>query len=117
MTVDARSVGTGLPALKPGMSIDVARRLLVQEFRLHNLDSPELDARLLVGHALGLDHTALAAQSGRTLAPAEADAIAALAARRLAREPVARIIGVKEFWASRSGSTPRHWCRGPRPRP
>ena len=28
----------------------------------------------------------------------EADAIAALARRRLAREPVARIVGVKEFW-------------------
>ena len=28
----------------------------------------------------------------------EADAIAALAARRLAREPVARILGRKEFW-------------------
>ena len=60
--------------------------------------SPELDARLLVGHALGLDHAALAAQSGRALGAAEMDAIAALAARRLAHEPVARILGVKEFW-------------------
>ena len=34
----------------------------------------------------------------RVLAPKEADAIAALAARRLAHEPVARILGCKEFW-------------------
>jgi release factor glutamine methyltransferase len=98
MTVDARSIGTHLPALKPGMSIEAARRLLAQEFRHYRLDSPDLDARLLVGHVLGLDHTALAAQSGRSLATTEAGAIAALAARRLAREPVARILGVKEFW-------------------
>jgi release factor glutamine methyltransferase len=34
----------------------------------------------------------------RRLDAAEADAISALAMRRLGREPVARIIGVKEFW-------------------
>src|SRR5439155_20408155 len=49
-------------------------------------------------HALGLDHASLAGQAGQSLLAAEASAIAALAARRLAREPVARILGVKEFW-------------------
>ena len=82
----------------PGMTIEQARRALASDFRTANLDSPELDARLLVGHALGLDHTALAANPGRMLVSAESDALAALAARRLAREPVARIIGAKEFW-------------------
>jgi len=81
-----------------GGSIDAARRRLAREFRRGGLDAPELDARIIVGHALGLDHTALAAQSTRRLAAAEAGAIAALSARRLAREPVARILGRKEFW-------------------
>jgi release factor glutamine methyltransferase len=81
-----------------GLSVDAARRRLAREFRARGLDVPELDARILVGHALGLSHAALAAQSGRLLANAEADAIAAFAARRLAREPVARIVGRKEFW-------------------
>jgi release factor glutamine methyltransferase len=81
-----------------GGSIDAARRRLAREFRRGGLDAPELDARIIVGHALGLDHTALAAQSSRRLAAAEAGAIAALSARRLAREPVARILGRKEFW-------------------
>jgi release factor glutamine methyltransferase len=62
------------------------------------LDSPELDARLLVGHALGLDHTGLTTESGRSLGDEAARALAALGARRLGREPVARILGVKEFW-------------------
>jgi release factor glutamine methyltransferase len=79
-------------------TIDAMRRQLAQEFRQAGIDSPELDARLLVGHALGLDHAALVAQSRRVLTTVEADAIAALARRRLAREPVARIIGHKEFW-------------------
>ena len=79
-------------------SIDAARRELARAFREGGLDTPDLDARLLVGHALTLDHAALVAAAERTLTAAEAHAIAALAARRLAGEPVARIIGSKEFW-------------------
>ena len=78
-------------------SIAVARRLIAGAFRREGLDSPELDARVLIGHALGLDHAALAAAT-RMLSAQEANAISALAARRLAREPVARIVGVREFW-------------------
>jgi release factor glutamine methyltransferase len=84
--------------LDPRPSIASARRALAQSFRRHGLATPELDARLLVAHALGLDHAALAADGAHALTAEEADAIAALAARRRAREPVARIIGVKEFW-------------------
>ena len=79
-------------------SVDAARRQLARAFRENGLDSPDLDARLLVGHALTLDHAALVAAAERTLTAAEAQAIAALAARRLAGEPVARITGRKEFW-------------------
>jgi release factor glutamine methyltransferase len=80
------------------LSIAAARRRLAQQFRDAGFDSPDLDARILVGHALALDHAALAAQADRGLTGSEADAIAALARRRLAREPVARIVGTKEFW-------------------
>jgi release factor glutamine methyltransferase len=76
-----------------------ARRALAREFRAAGIDSPELDARLLVAHALGLDHAALAAAGARVLDRGEAEAIAALGRRRLAREPVARILGLKEFWS------------------
>jgi len=76
-----------------------ARRALAQKFRVAGLDSPELDARILVGHALGLDHAALAAAGARALDAAERAVIAGLAARRLKREPIARIVGRKEFWS------------------
>jgi release factor glutamine methyltransferase len=81
-----------------GMTVAQARRTLTDIFRQAELDSPELDARLLVGHALGLDHTGLTIDSGRSLGGNAAHALAALATRRLEREPVARILGVKEFW-------------------
>jgi release factor glutamine methyltransferase len=84
--------------LAAGASIESARRDLAQRFRQAGLESPELDARLIVGHALALDHAALAAQARRVLTPADADAISGLTTRRLAHEPVARIVGHKEFW-------------------
>lgn len=83
----------------PARSVAQIRRDLAAEFRAHGIDSPELDARLLVGHALGLDHAAVAATAARRLDAAEEAAIAALGHRRLAHEPVARIVGLKEFWS------------------
>jgi release factor glutamine methyltransferase len=76
-----------------------ARRTLAEKFRAAGIDSPELDARILVAHALSLDQAALAAAGARLLDAGQSDAIAALARRRLAREPIARIIGSKEFWS------------------
>ena len=82
-----------------GTTIEDARRALTQLFAQHGIDSPALDARLLVAHALRLDHAGLAAAASRTLSDAERDTVAALAQRRLAAEPVARIVGEKEFWS------------------
>ena len=73
---------------------DIARRL-----RERGIDSPDLDARLIVGHALGLDHAGLARADDRDLDADELAAVEALVGRRLAGEPVARIIGTKEFWS------------------
>ncbi len=97
------SLGAAAPRSRRGdaaaPTVAAARRALAESFRAAALDSPELDARILVGHALGLDHAALAAAAARILDPQERDAIRALAQRRLAREPVARILGSKEFWS------------------
>jgi release factor glutamine methyltransferase len=82
-----------------GRTIDGARRVLAAKLRDGGIESPELDARILIGHALGLDHAALAAAGTRILGADEESAIAALTRRRLKREPVARILGRKEFWS------------------
>jgi release factor glutamine methyltransferase len=76
-----------------------ARRALAATLHAGGLDTPDLDARILLGHALGLDHAALAAAATRRLGVDEENAVAALANRRLAGEPVARILGYKEFWS------------------
>jgi release factor glutamine methyltransferase len=80
--------------------LDVAsvRRLAVDILRKDGIEMAELDARLLIGHALALDHAGLAAAQSRILSGDETGRIAALITRRLQREPVARIVGQKEFW-------------------
>ena len=85
--------------LAQALTVAQARRAAADRLRERGFDTPDLDARLLLGHALGLGHAALVAQSARRLAPAEAAALDAVLARRLAHEPVARIVGTREFWS------------------
>jgi release factor glutamine methyltransferase len=88
-----------IPALKDGASVARTLQLLAQAFRPVAMEEAEVDARVLVGHALHLNRAQLVAQSDRVLEAREINAISALAARRLKREPVARILGRKEFWS------------------
>lgn len=79
-------------------SLNAARRGVARRLRDGGIDTPDLDARILVGHALGLDHAALMLAGQRRLLPGEVARIETFAARRLGREPIARITGTKEFW-------------------
>ena len=83
-----------------------ALNLLVQAFRTAGIEDADVDPRLLVGHALHLDRARLIAQSDRILEAREINVISALAARRLKREPVSRILGQKEFWSIALAITP-----------
>ncbi|MGE0239858.1 MAG: peptide chain release factor N(5)-glutamine methyltransferase [Parvibaculaceae bacterium] len=60
--------------------------------------TPALDARLLLQQAAGLGHEALIADPKRLIAPDVAARFQAFLARRLAGEPVARILGEREFY-------------------
>ena len=82
-----------------GQSIEAARRHVAAVLKTAGIEAADLDARLLVGAALGLDLTALIAAAKLTLTVEEADRLDGLVQRRLAREPVARILGQKEFWS------------------
>jgi release factor glutamine methyltransferase len=86
------------PEMAGRASIAAARRKVAAELRAAGIESAQIDARLLIGHALGLDHTGLVANAERGLSEAESARIAKLVARRVAHEPVARILGEKEFW-------------------
>jgi release factor glutamine methyltransferase len=82
-----------------GITLAAKRQALTETLRQAGIDSPDADARLLIGHALGLDRTALMTNSDRALRADDVAAIDALAARRLQHEPVSRILGRKEFWS------------------
>ena len=99
MTTRLRTRQAVTPGAVKGINVADCRRAWAAEFRARGIDSPELDARVLIGHALGLDHAALAAQADQPLSAEQQSTIAALARRRLAREPVARITGTREFWS------------------
>jgi release factor glutamine methyltransferase len=82
-----------------GQSIETARRMLTALFKTATIESPELDARLLIGAVLDLDLTGLiAAAATRRLSDDEAARLDGFALRRSAGEPVARILGAREFW-------------------
>lgn len=63
----------------------------------HGSSSPRLDAELLMAHTLGLRRLDLYLQFERPLADAELEPYRALVARRAKGEPVAYLVGRKEF--------------------
>ena len=81
-----------------GQTVESVRRTLTARFRTSAIDTAELDARTLVGAALGLDLTGIITAATRPVTAAEAVRLEDLACRRLTGEPVARILGAKEFW-------------------
>jgi release factor glutamine methyltransferase len=60
-------------------------------------DTPRLDAELLAAHLIGADRGELLLR--RLDDPIDAVAYEALLTRRLAREPIAYIVGHREFWS------------------
>src|SRR5262249_39431210 len=69
-----------------------------EDFRARGLDTPRLDAELLLGHALSCTRVQLVIDGGRLLEPAELGRFRDLVRRRRAREPVAYLVGVREFY-------------------
>jgi release factor glutamine methyltransferase len=61
-------------------------------------ETAALDARLLLLTALGISATDLITWPDTPLTPDQAGTLAAFAQRRLNHEPVARIVGEREFW-------------------
>jgi release factor glutamine methyltransferase len=85
-------------AVLAGQTVDHARRSLTARFKAGQIDSAELDARIVVGAALGLDLTGVISSASRLLTPEQASRLEDFARRRLAGEPVARLVGCREFW-------------------
>lgn len=74
-----------------------ARTAMAQMFAEAGITTPDLDARLLLCWVLDVDAAMLIAHRERPLG-AKAAALTTAANRRLAREPVSRILGVRDFY-------------------
>jgi release factor glutamine methyltransferase len=81
-----------------GQTVEAVRRAVTARFKSSGIDSAALDARILLGAVLGLDLTGMITAASRLLTSDESIRLEDFVCRRLAGEPVARILGRKEFW-------------------
>ena len=70
-----------------------------QHLRAATVESPRLEARLLLAHAIGCRTEDLLRDPRAPVPPAAALGFADLLRRRLDREPVAHLLGAAEFWS------------------
>ncbi|WP_084327762.1 peptide chain release factor N(5)-glutamine methyltransferase [Salinarimonas rosea] len=94
-------------ALDPGGTRGAALAAVRGAFARAGLDEPALDARILVAEAAGVRPGVLLAELERPLGADATARLAGFAARRLAHEPVWRILGEAEFWGLRFRLAPQ----------
>ncbi|MDZ3837662.1 MAG: peptide chain release factor N(5)-glutamine methyltransferase [Rhodospirillales bacterium] len=81
------------------MTVGELLRAVTRALTVGGIELPALEARLLVGHALALSREALLAEPARPVGIGEARAVERLVARRRTHEPLAYILGEREFWS------------------
>ena len=94
---------------RPTSHAPSVREILVKTERYladKGVDAPKLSAQLVVAQALGLDRLGLLLAMDRPLTPDELDVVRPLVARRGHGEPVAQILGVREFYGRDFAVTP-----------
>ena len=69
----------------------------IERLRAAGVETPRLDAELLLGHAVGVERTTINAHPDAPVGPGAEGTFRASLERRLAGEPVAYIRGIKEF--------------------
>jgi len=79
-------------------TIESVLRWATDDFRSRGIDSPRLDAELLLAHALSSTRIALIVDAKRPLEGDELVRFRELVKRRRTREPVAYILGQREFY-------------------
>lgn len=70
----------------------------IDDFRARGIDTPRLDAELLLSKALGATRIQLIVDARRPLAPDELGRMRDMVRRRRTREPIAYILGEREFY-------------------
>ena len=71
------------------------------DFRARGIENPRLDAELIVAHALGIDRMRVILDAGRPLEGVELAKLRELVKRRRSHEPMAYLLGAREFYGLR----------------
>jgi len=71
-----------------------------KDFASRGIDSPRVDAELLVAESLGIERVRMYMDLERPLAPSELADVRAKVTRRRSREPVAYILGRRDFYGA-----------------
>ena len=89
------------PAAQSGTETKVRALLsrLEKQFARAGVDSPGLDARLILAMVLGCEGAHLHAHPEKVVSAEEVARVGSLARRRVDREPMAYILGEREFWS------------------
>jgi release factor glutamine methyltransferase len=77
-----------------------------ERFKKEGLETPRLDAEVLLAETLGVNRVGLYTHYDQPLQPDELARFKKLILRRLKREPVAYILGKREFWSLSFKVTP-----------
>jgi release factor glutamine methyltransferase len=82
----------------PLWTIESLLRWAMDDFRTRGIENPRLDAEVLLARALGTTRIQLIVDAKRPLSPEELGRMREMVRRRRAREPVAYIVGEREFY-------------------
>ena len=85
---------------------EIRRALAAGRARLDGTSAPQLESELLLAQALGRPRTWLHGWPETDLAPVEEERFEQLLARRIRGEPIAYILGRREFWSLEFEVTP-----------
>ena len=88
------------------VAVAAALREAARRLKAAGVDTPELDARRLLEAATGFTTEAVLRDPGHPLNDDQQRRLAHYIARRAAREPVSRIVGLREFYGRRFMVTP-----------
>ncbi len=84
-------------ASAPIPTIGGLTRQLTRQFREAGFDAAQVEARTIIGHVLGLDLTGLVLRADDHVDADAVTQVLAVATRRLAHEPLGRIVGSRQF--------------------
>ena len=94
------------PAPTSGPTLLTAWKAAAARLKAGRIDSPSIDARLLLEVAAGCSRTDILTDPYRVVTPDQQALLDAHVERRLRREPVSRILGRKGFWKIMLNVTP-----------